>query len=207
LVDKFELPQIKSTFGQAFDEMKTWMIANSLNDVVLNVEICDPQNINVIDNGREFKIFVHTPLENVKWTDIIRPTPTIQLNPIANVEKYLNTVVQLADAVLDASIKNTDELQICLQKMGSEILKANTKGSTNEIIARLEDVADQIATSEPKLQDKYMKNIKRLMQLGGIRSIAPMEGFVFKWKNGNQYKITGAFSPVNQILGLFKYER
>lgn len=205
LLDKFELPQVKLTFDKAFDEMKSWIRINSLTDITLNVELCDPQNINVINNGQEFKIFVHTSLKNVKWTNTIQPTPIIKLKPIANVEKYLNVVVQLADAVLDAPIKNTDQLQICLQKMGSEILKTNSKGSTNEIIARLEVVADQIPASEPKLQDKYMKNIQRLIQIGGTRSIAPIEGFVFRWKNGNQYKITGAFSPVNQILGLFKY--
>ena len=35
-------------------------------------------------------------------------------------------------------------------------------------------------------------------------SIVPSEGIVFKYK-GNTYKFTGAFAPVNQILGLLNF--
>ena len=37
-----------------------------------------------------------------------------------------------------------------------------------------------------------------------IKAIVPSEGLVFKYK-GKTYKFTGAFAPVNQIMGLITY--
>jgi hypothetical protein len=38
--------------------------------------------------------------------------------------------------------------------------------------------------------------------LGGFDKIVPNEGIVFVY-GGNTYKLTGAFAPLNQILGIF----
>ena len=224
LVDKFDLPELKLSFGKAFDEIEKWLSVNRIIGsrlTFLNVEICDPQTKNVIDNGTDFKIYVHGlieygedgneiekyPIPNAKWTDTVQSTPKVKLIPIGNSTKYVKKIVQLADGELSNKIQNTDDLQICIGQLGSEILQKISKGSTNDIIARLEDIADEVIVSEPDIQLKYMKNIQRLMQLGGTRAIAPIEGIVFNWKNGNQYKLTGAFAPINQILGLLKYKR
>lgn len=224
LVDKFDLPELKLSFGKAFDEIEKWLSVNRVINserTFLNVEICDLQTKNVIDNGTDFKIYVHGlieydengneiekyPIPNAKWTDTVQCTPKVKLIPIGNSTKYVNKIVQLADGELSDRVQNTDDLQICIGQLGSEILQKIAKGSTNDIIARLENVADEIITAEPDIQLKYMKNIQRLTQLGGTRAIASIEGIVFNWKNGNQYKITGAFAPVNQILGLLKYKR
>jgi hypothetical protein len=40
--------------------------------------------------------------------------------------------------------------------------------------------------------------------LGGVDKIVPNEGIVFVYK-GNTLKLTGAFSPLNQLLGLMYY--
>jgi len=40
--------------------------------------------------------------------------------------------------------------------------------------------------------------------IGGLKKIVPVEGIVFKYK-GKTYKFTGAFAPVNQILGLVSF--
>lgn len=224
LVDKFDLPELKLSFGKAFDEVERWLKANRVINserTFLNVEICDPQTKNVIDNGIDFKIYVHGlieydengnevgkyPIPSATWTDIVQSTPKVNLIPIGNSTKYVNKIVQFADGELSDRIQNTDELQICIGQLGSEILRKISKGSTNDIIARLENIADEVIVSEPDIQLKYMKNIQRLMQLDGTRAIAPIEGIVFDWKNGNQYKLTGAFGPINQILGLLKYNR
>lgn len=48
---------------------------------------------------------------------------------------------------------------------------------------------------------------RELKRLSGIDNItSSMEGIVFKY-NGKVYKLTGAFAPVNQILGISKYGR
>jgi hypothetical protein len=36
-------------------------------------------------------------------------------------------------------------------------------------------------------------------------AIVPLEGIVFTF-NGKTYKLTGAFAPINQLLGYFKFK-
>jgi hypothetical protein len=45
-----------------------------------------------------------------------------------------------------------------------------------------------------------------LNALGGFDKIVPNEGIVFTYK-GATYKLTGAFAPLNQILGIFTFSR
>ena len=97
-------------------------------------------------------------------------------------------------------------------EVGAEILK-NVKG----FIAANPDKAVQ---GIKKRLDKAISNVKgggdlkklntlklqldKLNSIGGIDSIVPSEGIVFKYK-GNTYKFTGAFAPVNQITGLISF--
>jgi hypothetical protein len=46
--------------------------------------------------------------------------------------------------------------------------------------------------------------LDKLNKIGGLSAIVPSEGIVFKYK-GNTYKFTGAFAPVNQIVGLLNF--
>ena len=48
--------------------------------------------------------------------------------------------------------------------------------------------------------------LDRLKALGGFKAIMPSEGITFVFK-GKVYKYTGAFAPVNQILGMLKFTR
>jgi hypothetical protein len=43
-----------------------------------------------------------------------------------------------------------------------------------------------------------------LKSIGGLDSIVPSEGIVFKY-NGKTFKFTGAFAPINQITGLMTF--
>jgi hypothetical protein len=47
--------------------------------------------------------------------------------------------------------------------------------------------------------------LKRIDAAGGMDSIVPLEGIVFTF-NGKTYKLTGAFAPINQLLGYFKFK-
>ena len=47
-------------------------------------------------------------------------------------------------------------------------------------------------------------HLNKIGKIGGFEAIVPGEGIVFKYK-GKTYKLTGAFAPVNQILGLIRY--
>ena len=61
----------------------------------------------------------------------------------------------------------------------------------------------QKADNLSKLQ-KLKIQIEKLEAIGGLNAIVPSEGLVFKYK-GNLYKFTGAFAPINQILGSLKF--
>lgn len=68
------------------------------------------------------------------------------------------------------------------------------------------------AAASPEMQDddKSLQFLKRELQrvkdLGGFQAIVPTEGIVFKY-NGKLYKLTGAFAPINQIIGYLKFQR
>ena len=46
--------------------------------------------------------------------------------------------------------------------------------------------------------------LDKLQSIGGIDSIVPSEGIVFKY-GGKTYKFTGTFAPINQITGLIDF--
>ena len=75
------------------------------------------------------------------------------------------------------------------------------------------DVKDTIAqikatTSDPTAGDAALQFLKRELErfkdIGGFKAIVPTEGIVYKY-NGKLYKLTGAFAPINQILGYLKF--
>jgi len=60
------------------------------------------------------------------------------------------------------------------------------------------------ASSNEQAMEILRVQMEKLKNLEGVSSAA--EGFVFDY-DGNTYKFTGGFAPMNQILGLFKYGR
>ena len=78
-----------------------------------------------------------------------------------------------------------------VQKIQDELNRTiNTLKNSNDV--------ETLAAIEPQLN--------KIGKIGGFEAIVPGEGIVFKYK-GKTYKLTGAFAPVNQILGLIKYAK
>lgn len=85
----------------------------------------------------------------------------------------------------------------------SSVLTANPDKAMQAIHKRLQSTADQIMNGGTITQIKKLEmELARLNALGGFEKIVPNEGLVFQY-NGNTYKLTGAFAPLNQILGIF----
>jgi hypothetical protein len=83
------------------------------------------------------------------------------------------------------------------------VLTANPKQATKQMLARLESTIAQVkASGDPKKIAKLKLELSRMQALGGFDKIVPNEGLVFVY-GGNTYKLTGAFAPLNQILGIF----
>jgi hypothetical protein len=87
-----------------------------------------------------------------------------------------------------------------------EFLSANNPAMTEqlkkEFIETIQAVRD--TGSADRLQ-KLEYELVRLKELG-VDKVVPTEGLIFTY-NGKPYKLTGAFAPVNQIMGTLKYDR
>ena len=80
----------------------------------------------------------------------------------------------------------------------------------NELASSIEQIKAK-AANEKMADDAaplvFLKSqLKRLEKIGGVDAIVPSEGIVFRHK-GRLYKLTGAFAPLNQIIGYIKFGR
>ena len=65
-------------------------------------------------------------------------------------------------------------------------------------------ISDVRAGGDLKKLNTLKLQLDKLNSIGGLDAVVPSEGIVFKYK-GNTYKFTGAFAPVNQIVGLLNF--
>jgi hypothetical protein len=108
--------------------------------------------------------------------------------------------------------QNIKPFEILFFQVGAEILK-NIQGflavSPDSAVQKIrQDVTKALSDlQKPDNVQKLEKlkiQIEKLEAIGGSSSIVPSEGLVFKYK-GNIYKFTGAFAPINQILGSLRF--
>jgi hypothetical protein len=92
-------------------------------------------------------------------------------------------------------------------KNASNFVAANPDAEMQRLHKQLRDEADKIMKSgDVKQIDKVKSELERLERIGGIESIIPTEGIVFRY-NGKVMKLTGTFAAINQLLGIIKYGR
>ena len=107
---------------------------------------------------------------------------------------------------------NIKPFEILFFQVGAEILK-NMSGflavSPDAAVKKIKQDVDKALKDlqKPGNVEKLEKlkiQIEKLEAIGGASAIVPSEGLVFKYK-GNIYKFTGAFAPINQILGSLRF--
>ena len=99
-------------------------------------------------------------------------------------------------------------------ELGSVILKNASNFVAASPDAEMQRLHNQIRTEADKIKkggdikqiEKVEAELDRLNRIGGIESIIPTEGLVFKY-NGKIYKLTGTFAAINQLMGIIKYGR
>ena len=117
---------------------------------------------------------------------------------IKNYPQYLKTFIfPLEDIIHDFAVEMLRGLKSAFVLDSDEEL-ARQRAEVDRAIKAIEGSDSEEAMEILKVQMEKLKN------LDGISSAA--EGFVFDY-DGNTYKFTGGFAPMNQILGLFKYGR
>ncbi len=110
--------------------------------------------------------------------------------------------------------QNMEPFETIFLRLGSVVLKnatnflaANPSKSVQAIKQEMAQLIKDLQTNpNPDTISKLEHELRRIQRLGGFDAIVPSEGIVFTY-GGNTYKLTGAFAPVNQILGVLKYAR
>jgi len=108
--------------------------------------------------------------------------------------------------------QNMKPFEVLFFDVGAQILK-NIGGylaaSPDKAVQKIrKDVINAVKVVKSGKDIKKIETLKqqldKLNKIGGLSAIVPSEGIVFKYK-GKTYKFTGAFAPVNQILGLLNF--
>tara|TARA_Y100000592_G_scaffold48356_1_gene76634 strand:- start:19649 stop:22951 length:3303 start_codon:yes stop_codon:yes gene_type:complete len=108
--------------------------------------------------------------------------------------------------------KNMKPFETLLFEVGAEILKnlsgflaVNPKASVQNVKKQVEKAINVVKKGgDLKKLNTLKAQMEKLNAIGGLGAVVPTEGLVFKY-NGNTYKLTGAFAPINQITGLMYF--
>jgi len=128
-------------------------------------------------------------------------------------DEYKNLICNLdskRDAINEEIMRPVENL---VMKAGTLLLKnltgfmsADPQKTSKKLVEELDHMIYEVEKDNSKLTvDKmrlFKKNIKKISEWQ--EKYIPSEGCICKI-NGKTYKITGAFGPCNQILGIFKY--
>lgn len=110
--------------------------------------------------------------------------------------------------------QNMEPFESIFLRLGAVVLRnaenflaANPSKSVQELKQDLAELIKELQTTNDINTIKKLEHeLRRIQRLGGFEAIVPSEGVVFVY-GGHTYKLTGAFAPVNQILGVLKYAR
>ena len=107
---------------------------------------------------------------------------------------------------------NIKPFELLFLELGAQILKninvflsVNPDESIQQIKTAVDKAIKDIESSNDiNAINKMTQQLQRLNAIGGMDAVIPSEGITFMF-NGKLYKLTGAFSPINQLLGILKY--
>ena len=110
--------------------------------------------------------------------------------------------------------QNMEPFETIFLRLGAVVLKnaenflaANPSKTVQELKTELAQLIKELQASGNEVTIKKLEHeLRRIQKLGGFEAIVPTEGIVFVY-GGHTYKLTGAFAPVNQLLGVLKYTR
>jgi|694.fasta_scaffold67515_3 nicotinic acid mononucleotide adenylyltransferase len=132
----------------------------------------------------------------------------IKENLIELTEKVRN-LINSERKLLKEAVSPIEEI---ITEFGTGVLKEfksksikDTIQESNRLKSKLQEIFDIVGSSQnPEAQNFLNNQFKKIKNIDNIN--LGCEGIVFKYNN-NIYKITGLFSPINQILGMMNYQR
>ena len=172
----------------------------------------------ITTKAKEFSYAIPQDILNIliyRWAFNDKSTSiTILKKQITNPE-FLTWVIEFDKQDFKRYQKqNMEPFETIFLRLGAVVLKnaenflaVNPSKAVQEIKTELAQLSRELAqTTDIKTLDKLKAELGRIQRLGGFEAIVPSEGVVFTYR-GTTYKLTGAFAPVNQILGVLKYSR
>lgn len=113
---------------------------------------------------------------------------------------------------------NMRPFELLFLELGAQVLKninsflaVNPEQSLQQMKTNIDKTIKDIESSgDVNAINKMKTELNRLNAMGGLDAVVPSEGITFMYGQDNNkklYKITGAFSPINQLLGILKYKR
>ena len=123
----------------------------------------------------------------------------------------LSSIVNSKRMILQGAIAPVEEI---IHDFAVEILKGmesafiiDNRKETERLQKELSFAVDEITKTgheNPDAMEIMQAHLNKIKDMSNIST--PVEGIVFQY-DGDTYKFTGNFAPINQILGLFKYGR
>ena len=128
-------------------------------------------------------------------------------------EKFLEWVLKYDKENHAKQVKeNMRPFEVLFFEVGAEILKnvegfiavnpSKTAQSLRKDVKKA--ISDLKSGGDIKKMERFKTQLDRFEAIGGAKAVVPSEGLVFKYQ-GKTYKFTGAFAPINQIMGLINF--
>lgn len=155
-----------------------------------------------------------------RWAFTDKSTSIKEIRNLIDNEDFRNWVIEFDKTGVNEQKKIAGKpVEMLFLKLGARVLKnlenlvaLNPDASVRQMKAELKKAIADIRTvaQTPGYENKdaalkfLRRELERIKEIGGLKTIVPTEGLVFTY-NGKLYKLTGAFAPVNQILGYLKF--
>ena len=150
-----------------------------------------------------------------RWAFFNKETTLTTLKKMITSPEYLSWVLEMDKGEFKRLYKENMEpfesiflrLGVIVLKNAQNFLAMNPSEAVQQIKTELAELIRELQQSDDvKTLAKLKIELNRIEKLGGFNAIVPSEGIVFVYR-GQTFKLTGAFAPVNQILGVLKYSR
>ena len=155
----------------------------------------------IIDHMKEVKGRKNIRMVRKMLKDENEVAAVNQLLEKNNKKKLLSEIIEpIEDAIHDFAVEMLKGLE------SAYILdNANELGRLrDEVATAIDKIQNYDGPGRDEAHEILIRQLKKLKSHDNVNTA--VEGFVFTW-NGQMYKFTGNFAPINQILGLFRYGR
>jgi nicotinic acid mononucleotide adenylyltransferase len=192
------------------NEMKHCSMSDnaSLAEYVLN-RLDEKLKTEISELSKDSKIKLLQRLMKANGTSAKEVYETLMRDGTPHLVEKVKNIIKLEKKLLKEAILPIEQIIIefeagVLKEFNSLSIKDNVK-EINRLKTKLQEIFDIVGSSGNAEAQSFLNNqFKRIKDINNINSAC--EGIVFKYNN-NIYKMTGMFAPLNQILGMMKFQR